>query len=242
MKLHGFKFVPAISHPASGHHQKNLISFLLISGWTFPAPQSWKVLHSPQHCFHFFLDSVWCVPASQVLGTPNLDPLFQMYLSRAEKKGRITSLSLLVAFYLLHARILIIIFGMRVHFWLIVSLMSRRTPRFLSVELISGQPSDCTVSWHYPPHGTGLHISLCWVSWGSCQCISPAYWGPSEWQCNPLADQQCPPVFLFPLLFLCYLWLSLKAPIPDWFQILTVIQKFNWSDYYSKGYILSTCF
>lgn len=130
------------------------------------------------------------VPVSQVLGSPDLDPVFQMCLRRAGKKERITSLNLLGMFCLLYPRILMIIFGMRVHFCLTVSLVSPRTSRFfLQSWLLVRQPSDCAASWDYPPHGKGLCIFLCWVSGGSCQFISLAFRGLSGWQCNPLVYQ-----------------------------------------------------
>lgn len=205
MKFNRFKFAPATSRPASEQYQEtSLHSF---SGWTIPAPQLWKVLQSPQQGFCFFLDSVWYVPMSQVLGSPDLDPVFQMCLSRAEKKGRIPQPA--GTFYLLRPRILMIICGMRVHFWLIISLVNPRTPRFFSAELISGQ----TALWPYCFMGLSsiryrtLHFPL--LSFMSLLSVHFSCWGPSGWQHSPLVYQQCPPVLLFPLLFLYYLWLSL---------------------------------
>lgn len=39
----------------------------------------------------------------------------------------------------------------------------------------------CTKAQGYSPIGA---FPFCWTPWCSCESISPALWGPSEWQCN----------------------------------------------------------
>lgn len=74
-----------------------------------------------------------------MLGSPELDPALQMCLTRAEQRARITSLNLLVMPHLMQPRMLVTIFAMRVHRWLLVNLMSTRTLGSLSVELVYSQ-------------------------------------------------------------------------------------------------------
>ena len=65
--------------------------------------------------------------------------------------------------------------------WLIFNLMSTQV-----LLCQAGQPLACTGAWGCSSPGAGLCISPCWTSWDSCQPSSPACWGPSGWQHNPL--------------------------------------------------------
>ena len=88
-------------------------------------------------------------------------------------------------------------------------LMHQGCARPVLQSCFSSMPLACTSAWNYACPDAGLHISLCRTSWGSNWSISPACWGPSEWQHNHLVYQQFPLVF-HPLricwgctLFLC---------------------------------------
>ena len=56
---------------------------------------------------------------------------------RSEQRGRITSLTLLAMFFLMHPRTPLAFLATRAQCWLMGNLLSIRTPRSLSAELLS---------------------------------------------------------------------------------------------------------
>lgn len=75
--------------------------------------------------------------------------------------------------------------------WLVVSLVSIRTPRSFLVELLSSLVAT-DMYWCFSL-GAGICTSLWQTSQGSCEPNSPA-WCPSGWQHNPLICQPLLPV------------------------------------------------
>lgn len=77
-------------------------------------------------------------------------------------RGRITSCDLVVLFFLMRPRRLLATFATTVHCWLIVSLLSTRTPNPpLPSCLPACWPLAFAVVWHYSSLGARLCISLC---------------------------------------------------------------------------------
>lgn len=71
-----------------------------------------------------------------------------MCLTSAEKRGRITSLMSLMMFFLMQPKRLSAFFATRPHCWLMISLMSTRTPSSFSAKLLSSwMVPACTGAW-----------------------------------------------------------------------------------------------
>lgn len=69
----------------------------------------------------------------------------------------------------------------------------------------ASQPTACTDARSCSSLGAGLATSLCWTSWHSRLLISPACWGSSKRQPNPLVFQ----LLLLPVLYhqqICAEW------------------------------------
>jgi len=119
-------------------------------------------------------------------------------VTSAEWRGRITSLDLLATLDLMQPRIPLPFFAPRPCCWLMVKLVSTRTPKFFPAKLLSSWAS-LSIYWCMDPStqgsflGAGLFISHCWSSWGSFQLISPAC-PAAEWQHDPLVYQLLLPV------------------------------------------------
>jgi len=83
----------------------------------------------------------------------------------------------------MHPRIPLAFLAARAHCWLMVNLLSIRTPRSLSVELLSSRSAPaCTGSWGYSSLGAGPCACPCWTSSSSSAPNSPASPGHAEWQ------------------------------------------------------------
>ncbi|XP_069664098.1 coiled-coil domain-containing protein 169 isoform X3 [Haliaeetus albicilla] len=95
--------------------------------------QSLHHLHSP------VLDLLQEVPVLLVPGSPELDPALQICLTSAKEKGRITSLDLLAAFFLMEPGWPLAFFAARAHCWRVAILLSTRTRRSFSAKLLPSQ-------------------------------------------------------------------------------------------------------
>lgn len=81
-------------------------------------------------------------------------------------------------------------FDTRVHCWIIVNLVSTRTPGSFSAKLLSRRSAlACPHARGYSSPGAGHGISLCWTSRGLCEPTFPACRGPSDWHHKQLAYQ-----------------------------------------------------
>lgn len=83
-----------------------------------------QMLQSPNHLCGPSLDSLLHAHVCIELGSPKLDPALELCLTRAEQRGRITSLSLLAMLFLMQTRRLLGFCAARVHRWLTVGLAS----------------------------------------------------------------------------------------------------------------------
>ncbi|NXW18147.1 TENS3 protein, partial [Circaetus pectoralis] len=84
--------------------------------------------------------SLWpCATSLWYWGAQNRAQRSRCGLASAKQRGRIAPLDLLATLFLMQLRILMTAFAMRLHCWLMVSLLSTRTPRSFSAELSSNQ-------------------------------------------------------------------------------------------------------
>jgi len=133
-----------------------------------------QMLQSLNHLCGPLLDSLQHV--SLVLGSPELDPAFQML-------------------FLKHARVLLPLFATRAHCSLMFNLVSTRSPGSFTAKLLSSwsAPSMRWCMGLFLPRRRTLHFSL-WNLEDASQPISPACPGPFEWQRSYLIYQPFHPV------------------------------------------------
>ena len=106
-------------------------------------------------------------------------------------------------------RRLLVCFATWAHSWLMVNLVSIRTPRSFSAKLLSSWSAPaCPGAWGSSSPEAGRGISLRWTSQGSCRPVSPTCWSPSEWHHNQLAYQS-----------LLFIYTGLLTPLLDFLPI-----------------------
>lgn len=96
-----------------------------------------KIFWSLNHLCISTLDSPQYVHVSFLLGNPELYMGLQCGLTNADQEGRIPFLDLMAMLFLMLLRMLLAAFATRASWWFMVSLLSCRTPRSLSAELLS---------------------------------------------------------------------------------------------------------
>lgn len=140
------------------------------------------MLQSLNHLCGLSQVSLWYVHVSLILVIPVLDPALQMCLTRAEERGRITSLDLLLMLCLTQPRVLL------AFFLAVAASCSTWCPPgppapFLHVP-VHGVVSPRGRTWHFPlsnsvrslsAHFSSLARSL-WtagISFQQCSCVFP---------------------------------------------------------------------
>ena len=107
---------------------------------------AWEILQA-LNCLHGPpLDSLEEIPVFLELRSPELDSVFSCGLTRAEWRGRITSLDLLSTLFLMYTRIPLACLATGAHCWLMAKLLSSRIPRSFVLQSSppAGQPLSCT--------------------------------------------------------------------------------------------------
>lgn len=81
-----------------------------------------------------------------------MDTVLWVWSHQCGVEGRITSLDMLEVFFLMQLGIALILFAAKTHFWLMISLVTTRTPRTFSAGLLS--------SWGTLNMYLGLFLSI----------------------------------------------------------------------------------
>lgn len=90
------------------------------------------------------------------------------YISLGVNRGKITSLDLLVVFFIMKLRVPLVAFAARICCWLVFSLLLKRSHRSCSANLLSSKLAPvCTGILSYFFLGAGLCIYLFWTCWNS---------------------------------------------------------------------------
>ena len=77
-----------------------------------------------------------------------MDAVLQMCATNAEQRGRITSIGLLAMLLLMQPRMLLAASAARAHCWLVFNLVSNRTSKAFSTELLLGRLVPSVLSAH----------------------------------------------------------------------------------------------
>lgn len=89
----------------------------------------------------------------------------QLQYSKCDHQGRVegrtTSPELLAMLFVMHPRIILAFFATDTHFWLTANLLSIRTPRSFSAELLSWRSVACTDVYGLSFPGTRLYTCPC---------------------------------------------------------------------------------